>query len=116
MEDEKKASKFTRTRMDEAKKHAENEGDQTDCITQDYSTPNQDKPAGARRRRWRKQGGVPVGEDEADAEAGEAEEEGPFLGDGATEHQLVPSAEHRCSPPALVETHLHLISSSSSLA
>lgn len=56
------------------------------------------------------QAALPVGEEQADAEAAEAEEEGPLLGDGASQHQLVSSCR-RSLPPApaaaaLVEAHL----------
>lgn len=51
---------------------------------------------------------VPVGEEQADAEAAEAEEEGPSLGDGASQHELVSSCccSYQSPAPALVEAHL----------
>lgn len=55
---------------------------------------------GEEEEAWRS----PVGEEEADAEAAKAEEEGPLLGDGASEHQLVAAADP--TSPALVEAHL----------
>lgn len=48
----------------------------------------------------------PVGEDEAYAEAAEAEQEGPFPGDGAPEQQLLPCRQSPCCSPALVKAHL----------
>jgi hypothetical protein len=49
---------------------------------------------------------APVGEDEAYAEAAEAEQEGPFPGDGAPEQQLLPCRQSPCCSPALVKAHL----------
>lgn len=79
-----------------------------------FETPNQQESQGGGRIEAGRAAGseriVPVGEEQADAEAAEAEEEGPSLGDGASQHELVSSSSRCCScqspAPALVEAHL----------